>query len=413
MAGPRRRGTGTNQEAVRRHNLATVLTHVHRTGGASRAWLTEQMGLNRSTIGDLVRELDELGLVAQSVPDPTEGPRPGAGRPSLDVLPRPHAVFVLAVVLGVDVVEVARVGLGGEVLDRVSRPMPVAPRPDQVADLVADLACGVLPAAGTEPGARLVGVGVAVPGVVNDAEGVVRFAPNLGWRDVRLRAGLAERLGSGASVHLGNDAELGALAELERGAGRGHSHLVYLSADVGVGGGIIVEGRPMRGASGYAGEVGHQRFAGGTRRCRCGNTGCWETEVGSHAVAAAVGCPEDRLHRLEEYLQPGVATTPELRAIGRRLGIGLGGLVNVFNPELVILGGVLRWVYPLVHQEVHEALQAWALPATAHEAALELPGLGGDSVLVGAAEWAFGDLLEDPVAVLERSGQTLERVGSR
>ena len=82
------------------------------------------------------------------------------------------------------------------------------------------------------------------------------------------------------------------LEELEhiRGAGRHLSHLVYLSCDVGVGGGVIVEGLPMRGASGYAGEVGHQRFDNGSARCRCGNTGCWETEIGSHAVAEAVGC---------------------------------------------------------------------------------------------------------------------------
>ncbi|GAB3999246.1 ROK family protein [Nocardioides marmoraquaticus] len=390
---------------MRQHNLATLLGHVHHTGGASRAWLTEQMGLNRSTIGDLVRELDELGLVDQVAPDTSNGTRASAGRPSLDVVPVASGTYVLATEVGVDVVRMARVGLGGEVLDRLSRPTPPAPEPDAVVDLLVDLAHDLDARGG--PDGRLVGAGLAVPGVVNDADGIVRFAPNLGWSDVDLRAVLGDRLGP-TRLHLGNDAELGALAEHTRGVGRGRSHLVFLSADVGVGGGIIVDGRPMRGASGYAGEVGHQRFDGGTQRCRCGNDGCWETEIGSHAVAEAVGCPESQLHLLEEYLRPGTPPTEALQRVGRHLGVGLGGLVNVFNPELVILGGVLRWVYPNVRDAVHRELETWALPAAAQEAEVALPGLGGDSVLVGAAELAFSDLLADPTAVLARA----QRAGS-
>lgn len=391
------RGRGTNQEAVRRHNLATLLGHVHHTGGVSRAQLTEEMGLNRSTIGDLVRELGDLSLVRQAAPEAGASPRAGAGRPSLDVLPDPDSVVVLAAELGVDMVEVARVGLGGAVLERLSRPTPPDHEPAHVADLLAEMTEVLAPA---ETGARLVGLGAAVPGVVNDADGVVRFAPNLGWRDVDLRTVLSERLGRRVRLRLGNDAELGALAEHIRGVGRGHSHVVFLSADVGIGGGVIIEGHPMRGASGYAGEVGHQRFDGGQERCRCGNVGCWETEIGSYAIAEAVGCPPHQMHLLPEYLRPGMPVTDGLRQVGQHLGVGLGGLVNIFNPEVIILGGVLRWVFPLVRDEVEQALRTWALEAPAAVAELALPGLGGDSVIVGAAELAFADLLADPVATL-------------
>lgn len=407
MAASRRRGTGTNQEAVRRHNLATLLGHVHHSGGVSRAQLTERMGLNRSTIGDLVRELDELAVVHQSAPD-TSGTRVGAGRPSLDVNPDPDSVHVLAAELGVDTLDVARVGLGGLVLDRVSRPTPTPSDPDAVVDVVVEMLRELLGSA--SPGSRLVGIGVAVPGVVNDASGLVRFAPNLGWSDVSLTPMLASRIGLTVPVRLGNDAELGALAEHIRGAGRHLSHLVYLSADVGVGGGVIVEGLPMRGASGYAGEVGHQRFDSGSTRCRCGNTGCWETEIGSHAVAEAVGCPPDRIDELERYLQPGRPVPPALRRLAHSLGVGLGGLVNVFNPEVVILGGVLRWVYPLVRDDVLDAFEAWALDAPAREASIVLPWLAGDSIIVGAAELAFTDLLADPVGSLARAEGALTAV---
>ena len=407
MAASRGRGTGTNQEAVRRHNLATLLGHVHHSGGVSRAQLTERMGLNRSTIGDLVRELDELAVVHQSTPD-VGGTRAGAGRPSLDVNPDPDSVHVLAAELGVDTLDVARIGLGGSVLDRISRPTPSSPDPDVVVDLVVDMLRELLASASTA--SRLVGIGVAVPGVVNDASGLVRFAPNLGWSDVQLTPMLASRIGLKVPVRLGNDAELGALAEHIRGAGRHLNHLVYISCDVGVGGGVIMSGVPMRGASGYAGEVGHQRFDNGSARCRCGNTGCWETEIGSHAVAEAVGCPPEHIDRLEEYLRPGQPVPPALRRLARSLGVGLGGLVNVFNPEVVILGGVLRWVYPLVRDDVLDAFEAWALDAPAREANIVLPWLAGDSVMVGAAELAFTDLLADPVGSLARAEGALSTV---
>lgn len=401
MADRGRPGTGTNQEAVRRHNLATLLGHVHRSGGVSRAQLTERMGLNRSTIADLVRELEDLSAVSQSTPEAGTSPRSGAGRPSIDVNPDPDAVFVIAAELGVDTMDVARVGLGGLPLDRMSTSTPSDPDPELLLDNLMELVRSMLKTADQD--ARLVGIGIAVPGVVTDGAGLVRFAPNLGWTDVPLSAMLAARFGRRVRVHLGNDAELGALSEHTRGAGRHKSDLIYISCDVGVGGGVIVGGVPMMGASGYAGEIGHQPFNPRGHTCRCGNVGCWEVEIGSHAVAAAVGCPADQIHRLVDYLQPGPGVSPELRRLGRSLGLGLGGLVNVFNPEMVILGGVLRWVFPLVRDDVLAALEEWALKAPAEQAQIVLPWLGGDSVIIGAAELAFSDLLQDPVDCLTRS----------
>jgi predicted NBD/HSP70 family sugar kinase len=398
MADRRRSGTGTNQEAVRRHNLATLLGHVHRSGGVSRAQLTERMGLNRSTIADLVRELEDLAAVRQSTPEAGTSPRAGAGRPSIDVNPDPETVFVIAAELGVDTMDVARIGLGGLPLDRMSTSTPSDPDPDELLDTLMDLVRTMLKSA--DQRSRLVGIGIAVPGVVTDGAGLVRFAPNLGWKDVPLSSMLSTRVGRRVPVRLGNDAELGALSEHTRGAGRHKSDLIYISCDVGVGGGVIVGGAPMMGASGYAGEIGHQPFNPRGHTCRCGNVGCWEVEIGSHAVAAAVGCPPDQIHRLVDYLQPGPGVPPELRRLGRSLGLGLGGLVNVFNPEMIILGGVLRWVFPLVRDDVLEALREWALDAPAAQAQIVLPALGGDSSIIGAAELAFTDVLEDPVEVL-------------
>ncbi len=398
MADRGRPGTGTNQEAVRRHNLATLLGHVHRSNGISRSRLTALMRLNRSTIADLVHELEDLSVVRQSTPEAGSVARVGAGRPSIEVLPAAERVFVLAAELGVDTMEVARVGLGGEVLDRMSTSTPHDPSPEPVVEAI--VAMMRLMLKGAAPAARLVGIGLAVPGVVTDSAGLVRFAPNLVWSDVALTELVHSRIGERVPVHLGNDAELGAVAEHIRGVGRHLNHLLYISCDVGVGGGLIVAGEPMMGASGYAGEIGHVRFDPQGVTCRCGNTGCWETSIGSHAVAEAVGCPPTQIHRLPEYLQPGTPPSQKLRALGTALGLGLGGLVNIFNPEMIILGGVLRWVFPLVQEDVLAALNDWALRAPAEQTQLVVPMLGGDSVVIGAAELAFADMLRDPVGVL-------------
>ena len=398
MTQRRRPGSGTNQEAVRRHNLATLLGHVHHSGGVSRAWLTASMGLNRSTIADLVRELEDLEVVTQSTPEAGSIQRVGAGRPSIDVKPAGDSVFVLAAELGVDTMDVARVGLGGHVLDRVSTTTPINPEPETVVDMIVEIMRTMLTSVSDD--ARLVGIGLAVPGVVTDSAGLVRFAPNLGWSDLALTDLVRSRIGSRVPVHIGNDAELGAIAEHTRGVARHLNHLVYLSCDVGVGGGVIVAGAPMMGASGYAGEVGHLPFNPQGSTCRCGNIGCWETEIGSHAVAEAVGCPISQMQRLPEFLQPGSTPSGKLRELGRSLGLGLGALVNIFNPEMVILGGVLRSVFPLVREDVLTALDEWALGAPAAQTKIVVPMLGGYSVVLGAAELAFADLLDDPVGVL-------------
>ncbi len=396
-------GAGTNQEFVRRHNLGTLLGHVHRVGRISRSELTELMGLNRSTIGGLVAALEELGLARQVK---SEGTRMGAGRPSTDVIVG-DLPFVLAIDVRVDGLAVARVGLGGVVQARATS--PILPGHDaeataaRIADLVRDVVRDVA------PGATLVGVAAGVPGIIRADDGLVRLAPNLGWRDLRFGDLLQECLDLRERPTLGNDADLGAVAEHVRGAGVGVEDLVYLSGEVGVGAGIVIDGRPLSGAGGYAGEIGHLPFVPDGRECHCGAHGCWETVIGAPAIAEAVQCPADRIPSLGTFLDGIESATPALREVARDLGRGLAGLVNVFNPRVVVLGGYLRAMYPLVEADVLGSFSEQALGAPRQMVEITLPGLGGDSVLLGAAELAFADLLADPVArlALARHGETV------
>lgn len=390
-----RRGTGTNQEAVRRHNLGTLLRHVHHTGEISRAELTSLMRLNRSTIAGLVSELEALGLTEQA--SPAAGRR-SAGRPSAGVRITEEGPYVVAVDLGVDRAVVARVGLGGNVGERAEAPIPHDTEAWQVGASVATLVRHVVSWA--PPTAPLLGIGISVPGLVRRSDGLVRQAPNLGWQDVSFGSIVLAALSLDVPVSLANDADLGALAEHRRGAAVGVDDLIYISGNVGVGAGVITGGARLEGAGGYAGEVGHLSFDPRGALCHCGSRGCWETVVGAQAIADSIHCPADQVVRLGEVLDGLTSPPRELRPVAANIGRGLGAVVNAFNPSMVILGGYFRPLYQMLRAEVQTGLNERALAPTLESVRLALPGLGDDSVLLGAAEMAFEPVFDDPVASL-------------
>lgn len=396
MSPQRRSGLGTNQEAARRHNLGTLLRHVHGAGQMSRAELTSLMGLNRSTIAGLVGELESLGISERATP--LEGSRQGAGRPSAGVRIAADGPYVIAVDLGVERAVVARIGLGGRILQRSQAPVHSHGEAWQVGASVASLIRTVVEDAPAS--APLVGIGISVPGLVRRSDGLIRLAPNLEWNDVSFGGIVLAALGLDIPVSLANDADLGALAEHTRGAGVGIDELIYVSGNVGVGAGVITGGHRLEGAGGYAGEIGHLRFNPNGRLCHCGNRGCWETEVGGLAIAEAIHCPPDKVAQLDEVLDGFGKPSPELRATGTALGQGLASIVNMFNPQMVVLGGYFRSLYMLVGSEVNAGLTDQALPAPLESVTLALPGLGSDSPLLGAAEIALEPLFVDPVAAL-------------
>jgi predicted NBD/HSP70 family sugar kinase len=393
---PHRHAIGGTQEDVRRHNLATMLGHLHLAGPLRRTELAGLMGVNRSTIAALVSELTALGAVREERP---EGGQSGAGRPSLVVQPC-QEVQVLAADVEVGRISVALVGLAGTVVARRHRRFDT-PDPDAVVRLLTAAVRSLLadPAAGQ----RILGFGVSVPGAVRQRDGNVRFAPNLGWLDVALGDLLAARL-PGLRVRVGNDADLGALAEHRRGVARGVDDVIFVAGAEGVGAGLISGGRPMLGAGGYAGELGHMRIRLDGRHCHCGARGCWETEIGAEAILVALGrqdAPGSAADVIAEVLQRGdPAELGRLEPVGRALGLGLANAVNVLNPSLVILGTMLAQIYPVVADVARKTLYRTALQAPGEQVELAVPMLGADAVLMGAAEVAWQDLLADPSAVL-------------
>jgi predicted NBD/HSP70 family sugar kinase len=304
--------------------------------------------------------------------------------------------YVIAVDLAVDHATVARVGLGGRIQQRAHAPTGGLGEAWQVGAAVATLIRQVV--ADAEPASALVGIGIAVPGLVRRTDGLIRLAPNLEWHDVSFSSVVLAALGVDIPIVVANDANLGALAEHERGAGVGIDDLVYISGQVGVGAGIISGGHPLEGVGGYAGEIGHLRFDPSGMPCHCGSSGCWETAVGGQAIAAAIGCPPEKVAQLPEHLLSLTTVPPELRRIGDDIGRGLASITNAFNPELVVLGGYFGSLYPLVREEILTGLSGAALPAVVDSVTVSVPCLGDDAVLLGAAETALEPLLVDPVA---------------
>jgi predicted NBD/HSP70 family sugar kinase len=401
LTAPAARHLPASQDDVRRHNLGRLLSLLHVRGATSRADLTALTGLNRSTVKALTADLVEAGLAVESAPVG----RGGAGRPSITVEPASDHVYVLSVDLGVERLTAVRVGLGGVVLDRRSlrqtpREFPVPRTLTRLSGLLRALLDGA-PADGV-----CVGIGVGVCGVVSAEDGTVRFAPNLGWVDVPLRDLIGEVLDTRLPIDLGNDGDVGALAEHLRGAGRGVSDMVFVAGEVGIGGGVIVGGRPFRGAGGYAGEVGHMSVDPKGRICRCGRRGCWETEISDEAVLLATKAPKGA--SLEQVLTAYATgerwAQPGLRRVGRSLGAGVANLVNIFNPELIVFGGAVRHIFSATEPLVREAL-AGALAAPGEGVRLSVAGLSDDSVVVGAAELAFAPLLDDPLGLLSVHGR--------
>ena len=404
VRGPR----GARSEDVRRRNLSTLLRYVHVHGPTPRSTLTTVLGLNRSTIGDLTGDLVAAGLVREEAGRPdrvvVDGSGSSGGRPSHVVRPETHQVQVLAVDIGVTHLTVARVGLGGDVLARRDRAYRRGVRRHRdVTATIAKISAELL--AGSDPEAVAIAAGVAVPGMVRSRDGLVRQAPNLGWRDAPLGTQLAEALGLPVSV--GNDADLGIRAEHVRGAAAGVDDAVYLSGHSGIGAGILAGGIPLGGRAGYAGEIGHVVVNPHGLPCHCGSRGCWETECGEERLFELAGRPAGGgLAGVREVVAAAAdgdaASRAALEQVARWLGRGTATVVNVLNPEVVILGGALEAVLESAGAAVRDAFETAALAAPLEQVRLLSPGLGADSTLLGAAELAFDALLSDPLLELAR-----------
>lgn len=380
----------TTNDLIRQQNLSSVLSLLHSRGALSRAQLGATTGLNRSTVTGLVMELTELGLVREA----PGGERTGkVGRPTLDIEPEDH-VAALSVRAEPLAVTVALVGLGGVVHARLRHDTAGAPSPKRFVQIVASSVEAMR--ADIDRHYRVVGAGLAVPGLVN-ANGSVLVSPTLGWRRDPVAARLSDELGM--PVAAGNDASIGALAESRFGVGVGVGNLLYLGGAMhSIGGGLIIDGTLLRGTSGYAGELGHTVVDPRGRACVCGRRGCLEAEVSLDNLEPLLG--RRKLDEDELDVELGVARNPRVLAEVTRqvemLSLALTNFVNAFAPETVVLSGYLGCLLSVSRERLADAVRVHPLGAEGRAIRLERAHLRSRLMLVGPAELALADLLSNP-----------------
>lgn len=379
-------GTLNGTEGLRAQNLSQILTMVHRHGPLSRSELTRRTGFNRSTVGALVLALTGKNLVRET--EPTGG---RVGRPSPIVEANP-GIAVLAVNPDIDALTVGVVGLGGRVHARVRRETDTLPTLDDTVRLTGEIVADLEPVlTGLD---RLLGVGIALPGLVNAGTGRVLVAPHLGWRDTDLTGPFGSALALPAVA--ANDASLGSLAESIFGAALGVADAVYLNGSAsGIGGGIVTGGAQLVGSRGYGGELGHTLVSPGGSPCHCGRSGCLDAEVRLERLLEAAGADGGGIEALERLLSgdPGKEVLAEAERQVGLLAVALVDFVNIFDPELIVLGGFLGSLVGFAGARLEDAVNEASL---AGRVDVRRAALGPELLLVGAAELAFQPLLASP-----------------
>ncbi|HEV7188405.1 MAG TPA: ROK family transcriptional regulator [Blastococcus sp.] len=401
------RHTPADQATVRRSNLGLVLRHLRDAGSRSRARIAQETGLNKATVSSLVAELTDRGLVSAGDVD-----RAGSvGRPGLIVHLDGAAVCGIGVELNVDYAATLVLDLRGRVLfeNRIALDVP-ALGPDKTLDAVAELVAEAVEAARTR-GATPVGLTVAVPGLVRSLDGVATYAPNIGWHDVAVLDGLRARTGADYAIRVENDANLSAIAEWVMGHEARTPDLVYLTGEVGVGGGVIVGGQLLRGVGGLSGEVGHTALGDPAVVCGCGRRGCWETAVGLSALLREAADPDDPVHDPARDLETRLAeiaaradagdarTLAALEKVGTNLGTGAAVLINLFNPGVIILGGYFGVLGRFLTEPMTAELNRRVFGPELAGARVALSALGFTAAVRGGAHVALESVFDDPTLV--------------
>ncbi|MFI8090575.1 ROK family protein [Streptomyces sp. NPDC086080] len=386
---------------IRTANRYQVLRQIIAASPTSRQELAAATGLSVATVATLVGELLGLGLITEVGFEDSAGGRP-RGLVAVDA----SGGALIGVDLAETYVRVELFDLALNVLARAQQEMrPGDGRPEQVVGHVATAVGAVVAQAGVE-GARVLGAGVSVPGQVDRDTGVSAYAPNWDWHDVPLLDLLAEHIAY--PLYLDNPLRACAVAELWFGAARGHGDAVVVNLGTGVGAGLVLGGGVHRGVSNSAGEWGHTTLVLDGRPCHCGNRGCVETYTGAPGIMLNLRelSPDSPLLHAEDQtatvdaLARGVGAGDPvalevLRHTARYLGAGVAGLINLFNPEVVVLSSWVAAAFgePLL-DEVRSAVARHALRRPLAATRIVLSPIPTDPVCLGAATFALEGALQ-------------------
>lgn len=376
----------------RERSALRVLEYLWREGPASRVQVGRSTGLSRATVSKLVGELQDQGLVAECPPPVVEAGR--TGRPPALLALNPAIGAVGGIDFDHESVGVAVADLSGTLLAEAREELDVDNQAERAIGLAVRRLRRLAVRAELPPG-RLLGVGAAISAPVRRDSGSLAAAEIMtSWSTISLRHELERRLG--LPTYVGNDANLGALAEVRAGAAQGAANVVYLMLSSGVGGGLVLDGSLFTGHNGMTGELGHVPVEPDGARCRCGNRGCLETVAGAQRLLERLRPVHGPEVTIEEAARLARGGDPLCREVFTKAGLAAGrvagGVCNLVNPELVIVGGDLILAGDVLVDAVRAGVEQASIGAVRGDVRVVAATLGDRSALLGALGLAIAEV---------------------
>ncbi len=415
MSTQRSKNRTGNQALVREINLSAIMNRLHETAPVSRSALAEITGLNKTTVSSLIQELITHQFVREIGLDSV-----GTGRPARLLEFNPDAGFIISAEIGVDFVSVICTNFTAEIIWQCQE----STQQDVDHHVVINHLLALLHQAESathNASGSILGIAVGVPGLVDQQNGLLLFAPNLGWKNIPLGAILRDSFS--VPIFVNNEANMAALGEHYFGAAQGENELLYVSVGTGLGGGIVRDGRLVGGNTGFAGEFGHMTMRPNGYPCNCGNQGCWETEVSQSALfryikqAITQGDSSNLPEMVESDLeQLNISMVIEaaqrgdhvalgaLNQVGHKLGIGIASLVNALNPGLVVFGGSLSLAGEFLLPAINDELQQHALNWSKNTSQVVLAQHGFDACVIGGVAVIYDAILSQPSLGTHQNG---------
>jgi glucokinase-like ROK family protein len=397
-----------DQEKVRKVNRSLVLNTLRLHAPISRAQVADVTGLTRGTVSNIVNVLMEDGLVFEDKLQDSK-----IGRPSILLGLRPDGGAVIGVEIGVNFISVLLTNFVAETLWEIRTQTTLSQSQTEIihqAEKYIDQALSIA----KEHGLRPLGIGVGLPGLVNVLQGILIIAPNLHWKNVPLRLIWNQRFH--LPIYIDNEANLAALGEYYFGVARNVDNFIYLTSDIGLGGGIVIEGRLFRGGHGYGGEIGHIQRDPLGEQCGCGRIGCWETQVGPRAVLRRVkkefktnhdqllsdACSGDfdnlTFEMVVKFALEGNFTCRQaIEEVAVNLGEGIADLVNIFNPDLIVIGGAFILGQDIMHSIIEKTIFANALQPSTDNLRIAFSERSSEACVLGAVAVVLDDILREMV----------------
>jgi glucokinase-like ROK family protein len=396
-----------DQLFIRKLNTRTVSECLRLYSPLSRAELAKRTGLYRSTISSIIGELIERGFVRET--EIQSDMR--IGRPGMLLEFNPQGGSAIGLDMGVDYISIILVDYTAKILWRKRQPLEEDTPQQNIVSLSQSMIAEALQIS-KGMGIPPMGIGVGLPGLVDTIQGKLIIAPNLHWNDLPLKKKWETEFQ--LPVFVENESNNGAMGEFFYGAAHGKQDFIYLGTGIGLGGGIVIDGKLFKGSKGFAGEIGHTLLYKGGEHCGCGNSGCWETYVGPRyilrkikqmlengqksVITDLVNGDLDKLNMdivIEAARRWDRIATETFNEIGVHLGRGVSNLINTFNPELIVMGGALSPTSPWLIPIIQESIQRNVLPPLLQDLSIVPSQLGQDSNVMGAVALVLDNVLRE------------------